>query len=170
MNKTLVILAAGIGSRYGVGIKQLEAVDDHGHLIIDYSIHDAIAAGFDRIVFIIRHDIEEDFRERIGERIETVCEPVANVRAVDSSPVVEGERTGAAESASKRTLSSQTPFSDPVYSEPLSVMRRKQTVCVPEGMLTSPRVHGVGSSGGDTDHTCVESIVTVRASPTSLEG
>ena len=76
MNKTLVILAAGIGSRYGVGIKQLEAVDDHGHLIIDYSIHDAISAGFDRIVFIIRHDIEEDFRERIGERIEMVCEPL----------------------------------------------------------------------------------------------
>ena len=76
MNKTLVILAAGIGSRYGVGIKQLESVDDHGHLIIDYSIHDAIAAGFDRIVFIIRHDIEEDFRERIGDRIESVCEPL----------------------------------------------------------------------------------------------
>ena len=76
MNKTLVILAAGIGSRYGVGIKQLESVDDHGHLIIDYSIHDAIAAGFDRIVFIIRHDIEDDFRERIGDRIESVCEPL----------------------------------------------------------------------------------------------
>ena len=70
MNKTLVILAAGIGSRFGGGIKQLEPVDDHGHIIMDYSIHDAIAAGFNKIVFIIRHDIEKDFREVIGNRIE----------------------------------------------------------------------------------------------------
>ena len=73
MNKTLVILAAGIGSRFGGGIKQLEPVDDHGHIIMDYSIHDAIAAGFTKIVFIIRHDIEKDFREVIGNRIENVC-------------------------------------------------------------------------------------------------
>ena len=76
MKKTLVILAAGIGSRFGGGIKQLEPVDDYGHIIIDYSIHDAIAAGFNRIVFIIRHDIEEDFREVIGKRLETICEPL----------------------------------------------------------------------------------------------
>ena len=73
MNKTLVILAAGIGSRFGGGIKQLEPVDDCGHIIIDYSIHDAIEAGFNKIVFIIRHDIEKDFREVIGNRIEKVC-------------------------------------------------------------------------------------------------
>ena len=71
--KTLIILAAGIGARYGEGIKQLTPIDDAGHLIIDYSVHDAIAAGFKRIIFIIRHDIEEDFREVIGERIEKVC-------------------------------------------------------------------------------------------------
>jgi len=71
--KTLVILAAGIGSRFGGGIKQLEPIDDHGHLIIDFSIHDAIAAGFDKILFIIRHDIEADFREMIGDRVEAVC-------------------------------------------------------------------------------------------------
>ncbi|SHM13198.1 sugar phosphate nucleotidyltransferase [Ruminococcus flavefaciens] len=76
MKKILVILAAGIGSRYGGGIKQLEAVDDQGHLIIDYSIHDAIAAGFNKIVFIIRHDIEEDFRERIGKRIKNIAAPL----------------------------------------------------------------------------------------------
>lgn len=75
-NKTLVILAAGIGSRFGGGIKQLTPVDDCGHLIIDYSIHDAIAAGFDKIVFIIRHEIEADFRAVIGERIEAVCRPL----------------------------------------------------------------------------------------------
>ena len=73
MNKTLVILAAGIGSRFGGGIKQLEPVDDCGHIIIDYSIHDAIEAGFNKIVFIIRHDIEKDFREVIGSRIEKIC-------------------------------------------------------------------------------------------------
>ena len=76
MNKTLVILAAGIGSRFGTGIKQLTPVEDHGHLIIDYSIHDAIAAGFNKIVFIIRHDIEDDFRAVIGDRIERICSPL----------------------------------------------------------------------------------------------
>ena len=75
-HKTLVILAAGIGSRFGGGVKQLIPVDDHGHLIIDYSIHDAITAGFDKIVFIIRHDIEADFRAVIGDRIEKLCKPL----------------------------------------------------------------------------------------------
>ncbi|MBQ8995755.1 MAG: nucleotidyltransferase [Oscillospiraceae bacterium] len=73
MEKTLVILAAGIGSRFGGGIKQLEPIDENNHLIIDYSIHDAIEAGFNKIVFIIRHDIEEDFRSVIGSRIEAIC-------------------------------------------------------------------------------------------------
>lgn len=75
-HKTLVILAAGIGSRFGGGVKQLTPVDDNDHLIIDYSIHDAIAAGFDKIVFIIRHDIEADFRAVIGDRIERLCKPL----------------------------------------------------------------------------------------------
>ncbi len=76
MKKTLVILAAGIGSRYGGGVKQLEPVGPKGELIIDYSIHDAIKAGFNKIIFIIRHDIEADFREVIGERIEKLCAPL----------------------------------------------------------------------------------------------
>lgn len=75
-HKSLVVLAAGIGSRFGGGVKQLTPVDDRGHLIIDYSIHDAIAAGFDKIIFIIRHDIEADFRAVIGNRIEAVCAPL----------------------------------------------------------------------------------------------
>ncbi len=70
---TLVIMAAGIGSRYGGGIKQLASVDASGHIIMDYSIHDAIEAGFNKILFIIRRDIEKDFREVIGNRIEAVC-------------------------------------------------------------------------------------------------
>ena len=73
MNTELLIMAAGIGSRYGGGIKQLESVDSAGHIIIDFSIHDAIEAGFNKIVFIIRRDIEADFREIIGSRVEPVC-------------------------------------------------------------------------------------------------
>lgn len=76
LKKTLVILAAGIGSRYGGGVKQLEPVGPNGELIIDYSIHDAIAAGFNHIIFIIRHDIEDDFRSVIGDRIEKVVTPL----------------------------------------------------------------------------------------------
>ena len=73
MKTALVIMAAGIGSRYGGGIKQLAAVGPNGEIIMDYSIHDAIEAGFDKIVFIIRRDIEEAFKEAIGDRIEAVC-------------------------------------------------------------------------------------------------
>ena len=73
MQTTLLIMAAGIGSRFGGGIKQLEPVDDSGHIIMDYSIHDALAAGFNKVVFIIRKDIEKEFREVIGDRIEAVC-------------------------------------------------------------------------------------------------
>ena len=72
-NTALVIMAAGIGSRFGGGIKQLEPVGPMGEIIMDYSIHDAIAAGFDKIVFIIRRDMAEDFRHVIGNRIEAVC-------------------------------------------------------------------------------------------------
>lgn len=74
MKKTaLVIMAAGIGSRFGGGIKQLEPVGPGGEIIMDYSIHDALEAGFDRIVFVIRHDLEHDFREVIGNRIEKIA-------------------------------------------------------------------------------------------------
>ena len=62
-------MAAGIGSRFGTGIKQLEPVDDANHIIMDYSIHDAIEAGFNHVVFIIRKDIEKEFKEVIGDRI-----------------------------------------------------------------------------------------------------
>lgn len=74
MNTTLVVLAAGIGSRYGQGIKQLAKMDDNGYTIIDYSIYDAIKAGFNKVIFIIRKDIEEDFKEIIGNRIEKIVE------------------------------------------------------------------------------------------------
>ena len=70
---TLLIMAAGIGSRFGTGIKQLEPVDDANHIIMDYSIHDAIEAGFNHVVFIIRKDIEKEFKEAIGDRIASIC-------------------------------------------------------------------------------------------------
>ena len=69
-----LIMAAGIGSRFGGGIKQLEPVGLHNEIIMDYSIHDAIEAGFNKIIFVIRKDIETDFRERIGTRVESICE------------------------------------------------------------------------------------------------
>ena len=66
---TLVILAAGMGSRFG-GLKQITAVDDHGHAIIDFSLYDAYRAGFRKVVFIIKHEIEENFKNFIGKRME----------------------------------------------------------------------------------------------------
>ena len=69
----LVVMAAGIGSRFGGGIKQLSSVGPNGSIIIDYSVHDAIEAGFKKIVFIIRKDIEEDFNQVIGDRLRKVC-------------------------------------------------------------------------------------------------
>lgn len=73
-NTTLLIMAAGIGSRFGGGIKQLEPVGLHNEIIMDYSIHDAIETGFNKIIFVIRKDIEDDFREESGNRIEEICE------------------------------------------------------------------------------------------------
>lgn len=73
MKTTLLIMAAGIGSRFGGGIKQLASIGPCGEIIMDYSIRDAIKAGFNKIIFIIRKDIEADFREVIGDRIEAFC-------------------------------------------------------------------------------------------------
>ncbi len=74
MKTTLLIMAAGIGSRFGGGVKQLAPVGPNGEIIMDYSIYDAIKAGFNKIVFVIRKDIEADFREVIGDRIEKICQ------------------------------------------------------------------------------------------------
>ena len=78
MNTTLLIMAAGIGSRFGTGIKQLEPVDASNHIIMDYSIHDAIEAGFNHVVFIIRKDIEKEFKDVIGNRIAAICSTFNN--------------------------------------------------------------------------------------------
>lgn len=69
----LVIMAAGMGSRYG-GLKQIDPVDGYGNLIIDFSIYDAIRAGFEKVIFIIKKEIEKDFKDRIGNRISQYIE------------------------------------------------------------------------------------------------
>ena len=87
MKKTaLVIMAAGIGSRFGGGIKQLEPVGPSGEIIMDYSIHDALEAGFDKIIFIIRKDLEKDFREIIGNRIEKIAHVEYAFQEMDDLP------------------------------------------------------------------------------------
>lgn len=88
MKTSLVILAAGIGSRFGGGVKQIAPVGPNGEIIIDYSIHDALEAGFDKIVFIIRKDIEKDFKEIIGDRVSKLCEVEYVYQSVNDLPFV----------------------------------------------------------------------------------
>lgn len=83
---TLAVMAAGIGSRFGKGIKQLEPMGPGGEIIMDYSVHDAIEAGFDRVVFIIRKDLEKDFRRIIGERMEKKIEVAYAFQELDDLP------------------------------------------------------------------------------------
>ena len=64
----LVVMAAGMGSRYG-GLKQIDPIDKEGHIIMDFSIYDAVRAGFEKVVFIIKRENEEAFREAIGDRL-----------------------------------------------------------------------------------------------------
>ena len=68
---TLVIMAAGMGSRYG-GLKQIDPVGRHGEFILDYSVYDAVKAGFDKVVFIIKKENLDVFRETVGKRLEKV--------------------------------------------------------------------------------------------------
>ncbi len=82
---TLVVMAAGIGSRYG-GLKQIDPVGPSGEVVLDYSVYDALRAGFDRVVFIIRRDIEAAFRERIGRRIERAVETVYVFQSLEELP------------------------------------------------------------------------------------
>ncbi len=74
MKTTLVFLAAGFGSRFGGGVKQIEPVGPNGEVLMDYAVYDALRAGFDRVVFIIRRDIEAEFRSGVGRRVEEKCD------------------------------------------------------------------------------------------------
>lgn len=95
MKTSLVIMAAGIGSRFGKGIKQLEPLGPSGELIMDYSIHDAMEAGFNKVVFIIRREMEDYFREVIGDRISKRIEVAYAYQELDNLPAgfQKGERT-----------------------------------------------------------------------------
>ena len=92
---TLVVLAAGMGSRYG-GLKQLDPVGPHGEVILDYSVYDALQAGVDRVVFVIRKDFEDAFRDTLGRRFEgriDVSYAFQSLEAVPSGSSVPSGRT-----------------------------------------------------------------------------
>ena len=82
---TLVVLAAGIGSRYG-GLKQIDPVGPHGEIILDYSIYDALRAGFGKVVFVLREEIEASFRDRVGRPIEERCETIYVLQRIGDLP------------------------------------------------------------------------------------
>ncbi len=115
MDKTLVLLAAGMGSRYG-GLKQLDQLGPHGETLMDYSIFDALRAGFNKIVFIIRHDIEEEFKRVVGSRYEHAADIAYAFQSLDDLPggfaVPEGRTkpwgTGQAVYAAREIV--KTPF------------------------------------------------------------
>lgn len=112
---TLVVMAAGLGSRYG-GLKQIEPVGPNGEIIIDYSIYDALKAGFGKIVFIIKKDIEEAFREKVGRRVEQMADTAYVFQDIGNVPlgfiVPEGRNkpwgTGHAVMSCRKAVS--TPF------------------------------------------------------------
>lgn len=81
----LVIMAAGMGSRYG-GLKQIDPVDDQGHIIMDFSIYDAKRAGFEKVIFIIKRENEEDFKEAVGLRMEEIMEVEYVYQDLDNLP------------------------------------------------------------------------------------
>ncbi len=87
-NATLVIMAAGIGSRFGGGIKQLEPVGPNGEIIMDYSIYDALEAGFNKVVFVIRKSLEKDFKEIIGKRIEKIVDVAYAYQELEDIPEI----------------------------------------------------------------------------------
>ena len=82
---TLVVMAAGMGSRFG-GLKQAEPVGKNGEAIVDYSVYDAVAAGFDKVVFVIKHAIEKDFKELVGNRISKKIETHYAFQEMDDLP------------------------------------------------------------------------------------
>lgn len=88
----LVVMAAGLGSRFGGGIKQLEPVGPNGEIITEYSIYDAMKAGFDKVVFVIRRDLEEDFRQSVGKKIEQVMDVAYVFQEVEDIPPAYQER------------------------------------------------------------------------------
>ena len=85
MKPTLLVLAAGIGSRYG-GLKQVEAMGPHGEVVLDYSVFDALRAGFGHLVFVVRRDIEAEFKEAVGAKYEDKTEVRYVYQELDALP------------------------------------------------------------------------------------
>jgi len=85
MKTTLLIMAAGLGSRYG-GIKQIDHIGPHGEILLEYSIYDAMAAGFDKVVFVIKRSMADTFRELIGDKIAKKVEVEYAYQEYDSLP------------------------------------------------------------------------------------
>jgi len=81
----LVVLAAGMGSRYG-GLKQIDPIDQYGNIIMDFSIHDAVEAGFEKVIFIIKKAIEKDFKENVGKRMESRVQVEYVYQEIDKVP------------------------------------------------------------------------------------
>lgn len=102
MEPTLVILAAGMGSRFG-GLKQITAVDETGHAIIDYSMFDAYRAGFRKVCFIIKHEIEDDFKASVGKRMEKVFDVQYVYQQLDCLPEGYSVPEGASSRGAPRT-------------------------------------------------------------------
>ena len=96
---TLAVLAAGMGSRYG-GLKQIDPVGPNGEIILDYSIHDAMQGGFNKVVFVIRRDIEQAFREAVGAKWEKRVAVEYAFQQLDALPaghaIPEGRQIGRA--------------------------------------------------------------------------
>ena len=84
-NKTLVVMAAGMGSRFG-GLKQIEPIGENGEILLDYSVYDAKQAGFDKVVFVIKKAIEKDFYKKIGQRIEKMIDVDYCFQELDDLP------------------------------------------------------------------------------------
>ena len=84
-NSALIVMAAGMGSRFG-GLKQMEPLGPHGEVILDYSVYDAIEAGFNKIVFVIKKSIEKDFRELVGKKYEGIVDVNYTFQELDDLP------------------------------------------------------------------------------------
>ena len=120
MKKTaLVIMAAGIGSRFGKGIKQLAPVGPKGEIIMDYAIHDAVEEGFNKVVFIIRKDLEDEFKKVIGDRISKITEVAYAFQEIDDLP---GDFTKPADRTKPWGTGHAVLAAKKVLSEPFAVI------------------------------------------------
>ena len=86
MKATLAFMAAGFGSRFSGGVKQIAPIGPNGEILMDYAAYDALNAGFDKLVFIIRRDLEKDFREGVGKRWEKKCDVEYAFQSLEDLP------------------------------------------------------------------------------------